>query len=206
MIDLNKMWTRVTEKYSDDPVQIETLWSEIVISYSNPMRAYHNLEHIQYLMEQAVSHKDEIEDFDAIVMAIMYHDIIYDNNRKDNEDNSAALARFRLGEMSFPSHVIERCIRHIQATQGHLPSDDPDTNFMIDFDLAILGEETGMYQLYREKVRREYWNVTDADFDIGRGKWITALLKRQRIYVTDGYYERYEEKARANLRKELEGM
>src|SRR5687768_1311633 len=106
MNDLRPIWEHITGKYSRDPGQIETFWNEIVISYSDPVRSYHNLDHIQYLIDQAVAFENEIEGFDAVVMAVMYHDIIYDTGSKDNEANSAALAKFRLGEMGFPSHII----------------------------------------------------------------------------------------------------
>jgi predicted metal-dependent HD superfamily phosphohydrolase len=49
----------------------------------------------------------------------------------------------------------------ILATKKYEFSDDIDTNYFTDSDLAILGKSSEVYQKYREQIRTEYYIYSD---------------------------------------------
>ena len=62
---------------------------EILKNYDEQHRFYHNLYHLIDMLTNAK--KLGIELTDSLVLAIVFHDIIYDPKRKDNEERSADL-------------------------------------------------------------------------------------------------------------------
>lgn len=57
-----------------------------------PDRSYHNWEHAQYMLALALQHKEQIEqsvNWHALILAILFHDIIYVPGSKENEKLSA---------------------------------------------------------------------------------------------------------------------
>lgn len=205
-MNLKGIFLSIAKKYCKDDLLTQTLWQEIMVRYSEEWRIYHNLEHIGSLMEQATAFHFAFMEPESVMMAIFYHDIIYAPDGKNNESQSAALAGFRLGEMDFPAYIIDHCAQHILATRDHLPSMNHDTNYMIDFDLAILGQQPEQYAWYTVKLRQEYQVIPDELFYEERKNILMGFLQRDRIYATDEYYQRYETQARANMERELDQL
>jgi len=188
----------------DDQVLIEQYWQEIVHHYSGKDRHYHNLRHIEDLLSRAAAYKQQIEDYDVLRFSIWYHDIIYNALRKDNEAQSAALAEKRLLKTQLASARIQRCVQQIILTQKHNTADQPtDEQYLIDFDLSILGSSWENYVVYTKNIRREYHWYPAFAYKKGRQKAMLAFLERKRIYQTDAYFGQYEEIARENIRKEV---
>ncbi|MFK5975362.1 MAG: hypothetical protein QM493_02530 [Sulfurovum sp.] len=175
------------------------LWLEIV--HCHDKRAYHNLKHLEYIYQELVALKSEIEDFEAIFYAICYHDIIYDIDSKDNEFKSAIFASNRLSSLQISKKTIERTFNHILATQKHQKTDNGDTNLFIDADLSILASPK--YKKYQIAIREEYCKYSDEEFRDGRRRVIDYFLNQKRIYHSDYFHDRYESMARDNLSKEL---
>lgn len=63
--------------------------SKIMDMWSKPHRYYHNLEHLDDMLEQINSLDIQGEDYDKLIISALFHDIIYDPMRKDNEERSA---------------------------------------------------------------------------------------------------------------------
>jgi predicted metal-dependent HD superfamily phosphohydrolase len=193
----------LTQKYSNDPQYIESLWTEISTHYTNKNRHYHNLDHLDNLYHQLLDVKPEIEDWDSILFSLFYHDIIYNVRKNDNEAKSAEVAQARLSKTAFPPDRISRVVRHIRATQGHQISDDPDTNLFTDADLSVLGQDWETCTRYCAGIRKEYAFYPDLLYSAGRKKVLHHFLGMNRIYKTDYFFEKYETAARENLNKEL---
>ena len=90
--DIKSQWFSLASKYTKDDFLINSLWLEISKHYSEKNRYYHTLSHVQNMLLQAKSFEDKIVDFDALLFAIWYHDIIYKSTKKDNEEKSALFA------------------------------------------------------------------------------------------------------------------
>jgi predicted metal-dependent HD superfamily phosphohydrolase len=200
---LKSNWQEVMMKYSA-PVQLQhEYWNEIQSAYTAPGRHYHNLNHIEYMMEKAGEYQEQIHDIDALKFSVFYHDIVYDTNRNDNEERSAQIARDRLEKLTIPEEKIARCESQILATKSHKRTRDKDTNYLLDFDLAYLGESPSLYREYSANIRKEYAQFPDALFKQGRTKALEHFLKMDRIFKTEEFYNKYEKQARENIRSEL---
>lgn len=205
--DLDDRWIRLAVQYGAHATVAEKLFETIVRAYSEPGRHYHTLTHVAVLLDFVQGHDAALEESTALQFAAWFHDVIYDTTRSDNEDRSADFAANILHALMVPEHVAKRTAFLIAQTKQHEPTpDDPDAQFFIDADLAILGAAPEIYRNYLAAIRREYAWADDAHFMTGRRRVLERFLARERIYHTPEMYQRLEQQARTNLRQELEEM
>ena len=188
--------------YSSDVEVAASMWDEIKSAYSHRKRFYHNLDHLEHLLEILTPFKDQFRNWNAVIFAIAYHDVVYNVLKPDNEERSARLATKRLGEISFPSEMIEFCNELILATKNHLEA-DREINLFTDADLSILGADKRSYAEYAENIREEYSVFPALVYNHGRKKVLMHFLQMSRTFKTKEFYDRYEEQARNNLEMEL---
>lgn len=181
-------------------------WKEIEESYLSKGRYYHNLDHLAMMVAFALKHQEQIEQIDVLLFSIFYHDIVYKATAKYNEEESAALAMNRLGKLGLEFFKMEKVKVQILATKSHLESNDPDTDLLLDMDLAILGQEFEIYDTYRKNVRKEYSKFPSLLYNRGRKKLLKQFLSMPYIFKTQIFREKYEKQARANISQELERM
>lgn len=199
-------FTSLASKYTQDSALTEKLYSELVKSYSESSRHYHNLSHLDSLLQQILPLADQLRDLDTVLFALYYHDAVYRVLRKDNEERSARLAQKRLNILNLDSNRIETCQRHILATKTHSLSNDSDTNFFVDADLSILGQDSLTYKGYSEGVRKEYSIYPDIIYKPGRKKVLEHFLQMEKIYKTEPFFAKFESQARINIKIELEEL
>lgn len=180
------------------------LWREVEQAYSAKDRHYHTLIHLENLLAQLNPLKAQFKNWDTIVFAIVYHDVVYNVLKNTNEGKSADFAVKRLQSISFPDGQIEQCKKLILATKKHEPGDE-EVNLFTDADLSVLGAEPEAYKQYATQVRKEYGLYLDLVYNPGRKKVLQHFLTMPRIYKTDFFYEKYEAAARRNLEWELGG-
>lgn len=61
------------------PSAVSEFWfPDLVKYYSQPHRAYHTLQHVEQLLEQAAIHHPHINYPDLLLFSIWFHDCIYD--------------------------------------------------------------------------------------------------------------------------------
>lgn len=197
------IWTGLVFRYVPDKHLAGNLWEEISSAYGLKERYYHNLVHIEYLIDHAFSYRADLDDFDTVLFSIFYHDIVYDPKRDDNEERSAQLARQRLGSIHLQKEKIIRCEQQILATKDHLGIGEKDCDYFLDFDLAILGEEPQRFRSHSENIRKEYSHLNDAVFARSRKQVLEGFLAMDRIYKTTPFYEKYEARARRNIKAEI---
>lgn len=147
--------------------------------------------------------KNEISDYDASLFSVFYHDIIYKATSKDNEEKSAEIAKIRLEKLNISSDRISNIFNQILATKSHKRSDDSDTNFLLDADLAILGKDWNSYENYTNQIRDEYSIYPDFLYKPGRKKVLIHFLEFDEIFKTDHFKEKYERIARENIQQEI---
>jgi predicted metal-dependent HD superfamily phosphohydrolase len=179
---------------------------EIVRAYGEPHRHYHTLDHIAQLIELFERHGEGFAERDPVLLAILFHDVVYDPRRNDNEEASAALAAERLGALGVANALIGVVSRYILATrhgQSVETVEDASLELLLDLDLSILGAPPEQYRAYAEAIRREYGFVPDGLYRPGRRRVLEGFLARERIYRTDRLSALWEEGARANLAGEI---
>ena len=125
-------------------------FQRIIQRYSKSRRHYHNLEHLSRLF--SLCGELEIENHDMI-LAIFYHDVIYNPKFANNEKRSAIFARRSLERMGIDKERTDKIGEKILATRDHLSGDyDITTELFLDLDMAILGAEFDEYELYSDGV------------------------------------------------------
>ncbi|MET0300524.1 MAG: hypothetical protein ABW036_12205 [Flavitalea sp.] len=196
-----KAFKSIISEYASAEVA-DSLWAEIADQYSGPKRFYHTLAHLDNFYAQLLKCKNDLNDWQSAVIAMVYHDVIYHTPDRKDEERSAELAVLRLGKIpKFPKDKIDRINTLILATKAHGESTDNDTNLFNDGDMTILGLERSVYQQYVKDVRSEYNNVPG--FDAGRKKVLQYFLDMKRIFKSDFFNKLYEASARENIRWEI---
>lgn len=194
---------KLVKKYSNNDELANNLWLEIFTKYSDAKRHYHTIDHLKAMISNLKEVEENIEDWDTTLFAVFYHDIIYKASSSTNEADSAKLAMERLSDIAYPANKIAKCANMILATKEHLISEDNDTNYLIDADLAILGKSEEEYQKYKDQIREEYTIYPDFMYNAGRKKTMQKFLKNDSIYKTDFFSNKYNQQAKNNIEKEL---
>ncbi len=186
------------------PMVAQALWQDITTHYNEPVRAYHNLSHLQQLFNQFEQVKHHLNEPNIIALALYFHDVIYDPSRTDNEQQSAAYAAEKLNPY-LNAEQCQRIYKVIMMSADHQLNDAKDTDaaYLLDMDLSILGGVWSDYQKYAQAIRQEYAHVPLADYQSGRTKVLKGLLAHPRLYLTDYYFERLETQARENMQREI---
>ena len=203
---VRQKWRQLTAFSKKEDLK-EQLWDEIVYRYSEQHRHYHNLNHIAFLFTQCDKYISRIKNAAVTGFAILYHDIVYDTYRPDNEEQSAELATTHLQQLSVNKQLIDHVRTFIVATKDHkVPAVydlKDDLALFLDFDIAILGSEPETYHAYSEKIRQEYLKYPDDIYRKGRKQALQKVLIADTIFITNDFIESMEAIARENINKEV---
>lgn len=180
-------------------------WTKLVARYSEPQRHYHTTKHIWEMLSifSAGEWPLSIEESHAVLLAVWYHDAIYDSKAGDNEEQSAQLAKQDLTAVATPGDqsqmLIINVMRLVRSTATHEPQ-RVDEQILSDLDLAILGAERKRYREYMVGIRAEYEFVPMEIYIEKRIEILQGFLDRPQIYY---YLTDLEERARVNLNWEI---
>jgi len=203
--NLQKSWSELAESYSEDKNLINFYWDKISTNYSEKKRYYHNLIHINSMLEMASENKNSIYKYDEMKFAIWFHDIIYKATSKKNEEKSADFAKLALENFSKKELNINKISQLIISTKNHkiILDKDNDNAFLLDFDLSILGANWNKYEYYIQNIRKEYKIYPDFVYNPARKKVLESFVNREQLYFSEKYQELFEEQARRNLAREI---
>lgn len=144
-----------------------------------------------------------LSDPHAVALALWYHDAIYWPWSQHNEERSADWAVRFLRSQQLPPALAQTVHQHILDTR-HTPSPlTGDAQWVVDIDLAVLGQSDAVYRQFEYNVRREYFFVRWPRYVAGRSAVLQGFLDRPRIYGADLFFQRYEAQARINLSRAL---
>ncbi|MGE3804718.1 MAG: metal-dependent phosphohydrolase [Gemmataceae bacterium] len=204
--DLSARWQALLVVLQPATEPRQPVCAELIAAYQQPARAYHNLDHLRYMFAIIDRLASCTEDMHAVELAAWFHDAVYDPRAHDNEEQSAALAERRLRELGLPPALIAQVCALILLTKSHQPASvDKNGQVLCDADLAILGSENG-YLEYAAAIRQEYSWVPEPDYRKGRAAVLESFLKRKHIYHTEIIRLEREERARANVQRELDRL
>lgn len=201
---LQMQWRNLVEQYNAEAGVGESLFNMLVEHYSEKARLYHNLSHIKALLDVSARYKTAIQNYHAVFFAIWFHDAVYNTQKNDNEERSAALAVQTLTQLAVPHETTLLVQRMILATKHHQANSlAEDGKLFLDFDLSILGAQAAIYKEYSQAIRMEYTWVPEALYQQGRRKILGNFLAREKIYSTNRLAEIFEAQARQNIEREL---
>jgi len=186
------------------PANAARCYRQLCEHYNEPARHYHNLHHVAACFDLLEWYPAVIEHPLALKLAIWLHDVIYDTARNDNEQQSAAWADECMQTMGLDRALIQTVQDLILATDHRKVYSKGDPALLQDIDLGILGREASNYRAYRQAIRLEYQQYTDAEYRAGRKHVLESFLHRPRIYQTEYFYDLFENTARENMLAELQ--
>lgn len=184
----------------------DTLFDTLMAHYGQPHRHYHNAYHLYECFLWFDKIKDKLLRADLLVVALFYHDVIYEPTRFDNEIMSADMMVKELKNI-INNNDLSIIYQYILATKEHInPLNDAyknDLDYLLDIDLAILGSYPDRFDEYHAQIRQEYHWVDDNIYTIKRKSVLQAFYDKDRIYLTDYFYQKLESQARENLKRYL---
>lgn len=178
------------------------LHERLLAAWSEPQRHYHTLQHLAECLDLADKLREAMAHPAEVVLALWFHDAVYDVRAHDNEARSAQWAAQALGDAGVSAEARERVDGLILATchgAADAPPASPDSAVLVDIDLAILGAPEPRFAEYKAQIRAEYAWVPPDVFTVKRREILRSFLDREHIYATDTMHRRFEAQARRNL-------
>ena len=202
---MQQQWVRLMAEFSIAPAAAYPYFDRLVTAYSEPHRHYHTMEHLAEMFKVANRLMKPSDPRTAILLAIWYHDFVYDPLRNDNETQSAVYAVRDMEEMGIEpdlqNHVMKLIISTIHGVVHDFIAGDA---IMHDADLAILGASEQRYDRYAQDIRKEYKHVPDDAYRVGRTKVLKGFLNpKSSIYRHTIMNEEGEAAAIANITREI---
>ncbi len=205
ILELQSEFEILIGKFSNNSAQTKFLLDFLISKYSEKHRFYHNLSHINYLLEESKKHN--FADLDSIKFVIWFHDVIYNPKSTKNEIESAEIARVKLTELGLVGEKIAKVEKIILATQKHDATGlDDESKLFLDLDLSILGADSETYQKYQKAIRSEYSFVPWLLYKRARRKILENFLQREFIYFTEEIRQSIESNARLNIQQEIKEL
>ena len=196
------LWKRCQ---SDDGRDADAVYREVQEFYSQHGRHYHTPKHIEHCLAQFDLAADEMDDADAVEMAIWFHDLVFDVEAKDNELQSAR--RFlELAGDSMKEEFKQKVYDLIMATAPPRVPKTNDQKFMLDIDLSSFGLPWSEMLRDSIAVRKESPKLSDEEFFPGQRAFLESLVGREHFYFTEFFRSRIEETARANIERYLKNL
>jgi predicted metal-dependent HD superfamily phosphohydrolase len=190
-------------------------------NYNEPHRHYHAWHHalstiswVNYCADEhslTVTGQTQME----FAIAALYHDAVYDTQGSPaNEQRSVEFMKQWLGntsevEIQQALPGAERLIM-LTAQHGKLEPRDVSTReaLFLDCDMASFGEKRWELVLWNElNIHREYLTkYTQEQVDVGRRLFLTGLLKKEWVFLSDLFRGEFEAQARQNIERLIERL
>jgi predicted metal-dependent HD superfamily phosphohydrolase/phosphopantetheine adenylyltransferase len=210
---LRQRWGGLCARLSDGAASAEAAdawWARLRDAYSEPIRAYHTLTHVEAMLAALDEVEAHMERPDAARLAAWLHDAVYDPRGSDNEERSADWLDACCGALGVHGEDARLARELVLATKTHSVPDSlaarADARYFLDADLLVLALRPSIYDRYSRQIRAEYAHLSEAEFRAGRGRVLRSLLDRAALFLTPYFRDRHEERARLNLRRELASL
>lgn len=200
-------WLQLAAELGVTPDVGPSLYADLARRYGETGRHYHTLDHLAAMLGTLAQLPLPAASSPAVRLAVWFHDVIYDSRASDNEERSSAHLRSVLQPLGLPEALLNDTARLILLTKLHQTTpDDTEGQVLLDADLAILGAQEEVYDRYAQAIRKEYAWVEEEQYRAGRGQVLRRFLQRPRLYFTQIQFDRAEQQARHNLRRELQTL
>jgi len=184
----------------------EAVHADLLKRYAERHRAYHTRTHLADCLSLLQETAPLCERPDEVALALWFHDAIYRTHRKDNEEKSAELLVKAATSAGVLAEAIERMRGLVLVTRHASIPEGRDAEVLVDIDLSILGASSNRYDRFEEQIRTEYKWVPQPLYRLERGKILATFLARPKIYSLEVFETRFENQARANLRRAIDRL
>lgn len=203
--EFRNLWTRLGYQGN-----CESEWFRREERYSQPWRYYHTLAHIEHVVQELTPVLGKLVRPDEVLWSAIDHDVelrpaINGKPVKSNELDSALFSLRTIVNANGSHDTAVRVALAIIATD-HKPRElSGDIKYLLDADMAILGQRWAVYGQYAFRdIPQEYLacSVTRKAFTVGRLAFLQRLREKP-IYLTQYFSQLYEEMARLNIDHEI---
>ena len=199
-----ELWLRCA--CAGPPNAADAPFAAVQCHYLEAHRRYHTPEHLTHCLAQLDAARQQIENPDAVELAVWYHDVIYDVTAGDNELQSARLFE-RHADGVLPAALIATVHELIMVTaHSRVEPRTPDQRFMVDIDLSSFGLPWPEFLRDSVAVREESPHLSDEVFYAKQRAFLNALLSREHFCHTAFFRERHEQQARENISRYLDSL
>lgn len=197
---LEKSWFELHQHYHFSEPQ--KVFNKLIAAYSEKQRAYHTLQHLYECLVLLESIRSDLNDVNAVLLALWFHDAVYDPQAKDNELKSAELFEQYLAQ-DLSIDIVEKIKLWIIATQKHEATNELDLQFLLDIDLAILAASSDRFAEYERQIQKEYAWVDPDIYLIKRKQVLAHFYQTEPLYQTEYFQQNFEQRAKENLKFKL---
>jgi predicted metal-dependent HD superfamily phosphohydrolase len=199
---------------------IEILYKNLIENYSSFVyldekitikRYYHNIDHVFSGLKFLIENKDLIKQnycYENIVLAWIYHDIIYKINFNKNEELSADLCVQSLRSVGVKEENLKEIHRLIMLTKHKENPFDNDFlgNIIVDIDLISIANKEE-FDKNSSLIRKEYSIYSDSEYSKGRIMFFESLLnKKERKVLRSDLFKNLNERAVENIEKQIQEL
>jgi len=200
----NYLFEKYTSAFEADTlskISLKEEFDNLLFRYKLPGRHYHNETHLSDIFHLY----DQLSLCDSeLILAVFYHDVIYEGLPFNYEMRSARYAKNSLTKLNLKSDRIQKIENFILATKHFEPTIySKDVGLFLDLDLSILGSSNEKYLNYASQIRKENAILPELIYKYLRKRVLNKILKKTFIYHTDFFRQRYEEQARINITGEI---
>jgi predicted metal-dependent HD superfamily phosphohydrolase len=176
--------------------------------YAEPHRIHHGWTRIGGMLGVAEDVAAAISNRTAFILAVLFHNAIFEPAMADNAQRSVRLMRELVGHSTQPATLARAEALILALARQELPETRDaslrgDAMLLLDAALSILGAPPAEFDAYEVANRRERPHLRADDYRAGRSAELRMLLWRDRIYRTDRFFLACERQARRNIERAI---
>ncbi len=159
---------------------IKIKYDTVLSMWNESHRHYHNQSHLVDLIDQInnyyknKSNKLSNKEYEKLLISSLFHDIIYDPLKENNEEMSS---NFFLNLCEDKNHDIIEISKIILDTKNH-SSINELSNLFSSFDMNIVTRDYNSLLEWESGIREEYSLYSTEEYKIGRIGFLEGLLDK----------------------------
>lgn len=158
-----------------DKWHITTRLEDILYLWSNPRRKYHGKSHLDDLIQQIQKHSPLTpKEREMLFLIALFHDCVYDPQRSDNEEQSAA---FFLKSVTKPTREADEIAQCILDTKTHKPS-SPLSALFCEMDMDIVRRPLAELKEWERGIAHEYSFLQPEEYRLRRVDFLEKMIMR----------------------------
>ena len=158
-----------------DKWHITTRLEDILYLWSNPRRKYHGKSHLDDLIQQIQNHSPLTpKEREMLFLIALFHDCVYDPQRSDNEEQSAA---FFLKSITKPARDADEIAQCILDTKTHKPS-SPLSALFCEMDMDIVRRPLTELKEWERGIAHEYSFLQPEEYRLRRVDFLEKMVIR----------------------------
>lgn len=195
---------------AEDSSQLVDEADFLLSNWQSPNRIFHSLNHLRQMLDFLENLSENVHDPLILQIATWYHGIFTDVTEADDSEKryqefaaGAQRAQEQLPQLGLgmkqTNKVVDLILSLLDISKVH---NDNDGIIFQDAAICYLGASPQEYREYRKMLREELSYLSDYQYAIFRGSFISRLLARDPLFKSS-YGAELEENARHNLESEL---